>query len=124
MDYVDLTIVGTIMMCFGFAAGIIISANKPKKEKTLIPNEASEINARLLVEEFLPLVDSEEAGPTGFVFSREKKVANAKSCALIAMKLLEEELTTYGLENDELQNMDAEWRYIDNLKKAIEQYNG
>lgn len=132
MDYVDVTIVGTVMMCFGFFVGIIISANKPNKDENEQelehygygkPKDKSDEmlddlfarDAAFIVEKFMPLVDSEIAGPNSFVFSREKKVANAKSCALIAMELMEHEFAGYGTTKEN------GIRLI-NVKKAIEQY--
>jgi len=83
-----------------------------------------EISTMNLIEKFMPLVDSAILKDDKLFCSREKNLANAKQCALIAVDYAERVLSVWGKENDELQNMDGEWRRIDSLKKAIERYEG
>lgn len=44
----------------------------------------------------------------------------AKKCALIAVDEIEKALTEYGRANDELQNMDREFNYWQEVRKEIE----
>ena len=43
----------------------------------------------------------------------------AIECALISVDLIENALTEYGNTSMELQNMDSEWRYLDQIKKEL-----
>jgi hypothetical protein len=43
----------------------------------------------------------------------------AKKQALVCVDQMEEALTNYGAASDELQNMDSEWRYLDEVKTEI-----
>lgn len=70
--------------------------------------------ARELVHSFLTASfgSMEEYVPVPYVF--------AKQCALIAVGEVEKALTEYGRANDELQNMDREFNYWQEVRKEIE----
>lgn len=76
-----------------------------------------------LVDKFRKYVDSEVDGEKGFEFSRKRQTRNAKKCALICISEIELALTEYGTQSNELQNMDSEWRWIEEVKSEIENYH-
>lgn len=49
------------------------------------------------------------------------KHTHSKKCALVAIDLAERILTEYGKDNDELQNMDDQFRWLDNIRKEIKE---
>jgi len=128
-------------LLFGKVESVVINRNKEAqfdfykdKFEEVRDTISAEISTMNLIEKFMPLVDSTitmEDGRvghfdllTGLSYDKQKRLANAKQCALITVDYTERVLSAWGKENDELQNMDGEWRRIDSLKKAIERYEG
>jgi hypothetical protein len=43
----------------------------------------------------------------------------AIECSIISVSLIENALTEYGNSSMELQNMDSEWRFLDDIKQEL-----
>lgn len=64
------------------------------------------------------LVEKFQNELSGALYSPYNNVS-AKQCAIIAMETAEKFLTEYGLESEQLQNMDSFFRYTKSIKSEI-----
>lgn len=75
--------------------------------------------AKQLIEKFRPYVDTEIAGENNFEYSKQQETIMAAKCALIAVSECIQTLIDYGTDNDELQNMDSDFRFWDEVQKKL-----
>lgn len=98
--YEDILGIGKCGACWDYYKPSVNGDKQEAKEK-----------AKELVERFRFYVIGQPDG--------HAELQNAKQCALICLTEIEQALTDYGRETDELQNMDRTFHHLDNIKTEI-----